>query len=185
MKLKRWMSYAMVAAMGVGLFCFGPSPATAEDEIGTQSEVSVWGPLRYKTYQYPSKSTGFFFFPKSYVTFDIVNGKYWQVESTRVDYQVPNSNGWDMVFPLFTRKKNMRPEQMSATFYTPDMKVLGTFNYFQANHKLSIPRDGNDYERIICRLECNGDQNWDVKMRVWDAIDPVIAEPIGGARWRP
>ena len=47
-----------------------------------------------------------------------------------------------------------------------------------------MPRDGNDYERLICRLECNGTENYDIKMRILDAVDPVMAEPQPNERYR-
>lgn len=185
MKLRRWMSYVAAGVAALGLFCLGPSPATAEEELGVTTKITDWGPLRYRAFQYPSRSTGFMFYPNSYVTFDVVNGKYWMIESNRMDYEMHHISGWTHLFPFAFSPKAIRPEQIDVTFYTPDMRELAHFDKIRAFHLISIPRDGNDYERIVCRMECHGEQNWDIKMRVWDAIDPVMAEPIGGARSRP
>ena len=66
----------LLAALVLGSLAFGALPAAAEDDLGTVSQITEWGPFRYKVYQYPSRVTSFFFYPKSYVTFDIQNGKF-------------------------------------------------------------------------------------------------------------
>ncbi len=163
----------MVAAVVVGL-----APVSAEDLIGTRSDVTELGPYRYKVYQYPSHVTSFFFYPQSYVTFDAVNGKYWSVESHRFRYEmIPRLGSYDVFPTLSTGYRPLRPEQLAVHFYTPDMKLLGSFPEVYANRRYSIPRDGNDYERIVVRMESDSEMNWDLKMRIWDPVDPVMAEP--------
>ncbi|MEW6281202.1 MAG: hypothetical protein AB1758_21505, partial [Candidatus Eremiobacterota bacterium] len=165
----------LLSAMMTGLL-MGGQPARAEDDLGTISKISEWGPYRYKVYQYPSRTTSFFFYPKSYVTFDVRNGKYWMIESVRFDYQPMDNVGWGRLFSLGYRYRT--PENLRVYFYTPDMKVLGEVEDPRCNRVYSIPRDGNDYERIVVKIESHSAWNWDLKMLVWDPVDPVIAEPI-------
>ena len=187
MSLRPLMSLMMASALVLGLFCVGPSPASGEEDIGTANKVTEWGPYRYKVFCYPTKTTAFFFIPQSYVTFDVVNGKFWIVESPRLEYEMHTANsqfsGLYGIIP-FGRRRAMRPEDLTVTFYTPDMKVLGHYDDMRTDHLYAIPRDGNDYERIICRMECTGTWNWDVKMRVYDAVDPVMAEPLAQPIYR-
>ena len=58
------------------------------------------------------------------------------------------------------------------------MKLLGTQERVRVDHKYSIPQDGNDYERLIVKIECEAKDNFDIKMMVWDPVDAVKAEPI-------
>lgn len=174
MRCKSLLS-VFAAVVAVGLFCL--SPAAAEDDLGTRSDITEQGPYRYKLYQYPSHVTSFFFYPKSYVTFDAVNGKYWEIESPRMRYEIIPRLGLYDVFPMGHGYRALRPEKLSVYFYTPDMKLLGAFPEARANIRYSIPRDGNDYERIVVKIESDAEVNWDLKMRVWDPVDPVMAEP--------
>lgn len=147
--------------------------------------MTDWGAYRYRTFQYPSRNTGFFMYPKSYVTFDIVNGKYWQIEHPRVQMEISPTNNPETVFPpIVTKTSPLRYERLSVTLFTPDMQVLGKYDNIRMRHTYNIPKDGNDYERLICRIECDGEDNFDIKMRVLDAVDPVMAEPIPGERFR-
>jgi len=70
------------------------------------------------------------------------------------------------------------------SFYTPDMKLLGRVANPQTNRAFSIPRDGNNYDHLVARLESNANANWDVKFVVWDPVDPVIAEPMTSPSYR-
>jgi len=181
------MSLMMTSALALGLFCVGPSPVSGEEDLGSANKVTEWGPYRYKLFCYPTKTTAFFMIPHSYVTFDIVNGKYWIVESPRFEYEM-HTNMSDFTGLVgvidWGRQRALRPERLTVTFYTPDMKQLGSFDQFRTDHVYPIPRDGNDYERIICRIECDGEWNWDIKMRVWDAVDPVMSEPMAQPIYR-
>jgi hypothetical protein len=67
---------------------------------------------------------------------------------------------------------------LSVSFYTPDMRLLGHLDNVRLNRRYSVPRDGNHYERIVVKLESRAKENFDVKMRIWDPIDAVVAEPI-------
>lgn len=167
----------VAAALVIGL-C-GALPAAAEDDRGVESTVYENGSYSYRKFQYPSKVANFFMYPKSYVTFDAVNGKYWSVESTRAEYELNYvRTGIADVFPFLDGRYALTPERMRVSFYTPDMRLLGSFNQIHTNRRYSIPRDGNDYERIIVKVESHGKENFDVKVSVWDPVDPVIAEPI-------
>ena len=185
MKLRPLVSFMMASAMVLGLFCVGPSPVSGEEDLGTANVVTEWGPYRYKLFCYPTKTTSFFMMPHSYVTFDTVNGKYWIIESLRYEYEMHTApaDGFYNVIP-YGRPRALRPEKISVTFYTPDMKQLGHYDQVRTDHIYSVPRDGNDYERIICRMECDAEWNWDVKMRMWDAIDPVMSEPTAQPIYR-
>jgi len=185
MRFRPWMSAAAAATMALGLFCIGPSPAAAEEQVSPSSVSNDWGTFRYKVFQYPGRHNGFFMYPKSYVTFDVVNGKFWQLEHPRAEYQMKKGGNPEHVFaPVIQPLSPIRYEKLRVTFYTPDMKVLAIFNDARIRNTYSVPRDGNDYERLICKIECECDDNIDIKMRVWDAIDPVMAEPMPGERYR-
>lgn len=186
MKFRPWMSAAAVASMALGLFCFGPSPVAAEEQVMGHQVNSDWGTYRYRTFQYPGRSNGFFMYPKSYVTFDVVNGKYWMLEHPRAEYEIHPSNNPEHVFGDWLTNKigPLRYERFRVTFFTPDMHQLGVFENVRQHHLYDMPRDGNDYERVICRIESNGEHNFDIKMRMWDAIDPVMAEPLPNERFR-
>lgn len=175
MTLRPLASLMLLSALMTGLLV-GAQPARAEDDLGTVNKITEWGPYRYKLYEYPSRTTSFFVYPESYVTFDIHNAKYWMVESARFDYSPTSYDGWETLFGMGYR--TLRPEKLHIYFYTPDMKLLGELHNFRCGVSYSIPRDGNDYERIVVKIECDSDQNWDLKMLVWDPVDPVIAEPI-------
>jgi hypothetical protein len=185
MKFAPWMSAAAVATMALGLFCFGPSPVAAEEQVSPHSVMTDWGSYRYRTFQYPSRNTGFFMYPNSYVTFDIVNGKYWQLEHPRAELELKPTSNPEHVFPPIVQSVSpLRYEQFRVTLFTPDMHVLGVFDKVRQRHIYNIPKDGNDYERLICRIECEGEDNFDIKMRVLDAVDPVMAEPMPNERFR-
>lgn len=187
MKFRPWMSVAATATLALGLFCFGPSPAAADNEVlikETQTS-SDWGALRYKLYQYPGKNHAFFMYPKSYITYDIVNGKWFQVDHIRAETEINPANNPEHVFmPIAPRPPVLRHEKLTVTLYTPDMKVLGVFPDVRLRNWYNIPRDGNDYERLICKVECQANENIDFKMRVWNPIDPVMAEPLPNERFR-
>jgi hypothetical protein len=124
-------------------------------------------------------------YPKSYVTFDIVNGKYWMMDYPRAEYTLKPRNEPEHVFPPVAQAPStIRYEQLTVTLYTPDMKVLGHFPNIRNRYKYSIPRDGNDYERLIARVECECEDNIDIKFKVWDAIDPIMAEPMPNEKYR-
>ena len=180
MRLRPLASLAVAATVALGVFCFGQSPAKAEADLGVHKKTHTWwGTNSYKTYQYPSKSNSFFFFPNSYVTFDVVNGKYWMFEHARLEYEQTRNNTLEHVLPGFKEWPNaLNPEKIDLTFYTPDMRVLAVFKNTRVGHIYSVPRDGNDYERLIVKVECRGETNMDMKMRLWDAVDPVMAEPM-------
>lgn len=185
MKFRHWFAASAVATMALGLFSFGPSPAQAEEVVTPVQVNDDWGSTRYKTYQYPGRNNSFFMYPKSYVTFDCVNGKYWSIDHPRAEYQIKPTTQPHHVFPpIAPHPWTLDYERFTITFYTPDMKVLGIFPRVRNRYIYSMPRDGNDYERLICRLECDGDDNYDIKMRILDAIDPVMAEPLPQERYR-
>jgi hypothetical protein len=181
MKLRRLLSLTALAGLTAGLMFLGPRPAVAEEEVGNQVQHDAeWGSLGYRVYQYPSTKNSFSFTPKSYVSFDVVNGKFFMLEHFRQDYETHASPGIAQVLPYISYPYPfaLRYDAVKVSFFTPDLKPLHEFNEVRPYHKYSIPRDGNDYERIICRIE-NGDSidNRSYKMRVWDEIDPVQAEP--------
>lgn len=185
MKFKVWMSAAAVATMALGLFCFGPSPVSAEEQVTPAQVTNEIGTNRYKVFQYPGRNNSFLMYPQSYVTFDIVNGKFFRIDHPRAEYQLKRDSRPDHVFGIFIDyPKIVNYEELTVTLYTPDMKVLGIFPNVRSRMYYSIPRDGNDYERLICKIECNGEDNYDIKMQVRDAIDPVIAEPVPNERYR-
>lgn len=172
----------LLAALALGCLAFGAMPAAAEDDLGTVNQITEWGPFRYKVYQYPSRVSSFFFYPESYVTFDIRNGKYWMIESPRFTLEVTPRNEMKNIIGM--PEPYERIENFTIFFYTPDMKLLGRMEDPKANHVFSLPRDGNNYEHLVVRMECHGDQNWDVKFLVWDPVEPVIAEPIPTPSYR-
>lgn len=182
MSLRRFLSLVVATAMAVGLFC--AVPAVAEDDLGVVSTITESGPYRYKLYEYPSSTTSFFFYPETYVTFDVVNGKYWWLETNRAKYEMVEAPGMLQVFPMWQDYSPLRPSKLRVYFYTPDMKLLGYYDEVYTQRLYSIPRDGNDYERIVAKIECHSDQNWDAKVKVWDPVDPVIAEPIPSQTYR-
>ena len=185
MKFRPWMSAAAVATMALGLFCFGPSPVAAEEQVTPSQVYDDWGSARYKTFQYPGRNNAFFMYPKSYVTFDVVNGKYWSIDHPRAEFQIkPSNNAYNVFMPFVPHPRTVTYESFTVTFYTPDMKVLGIFPNIRNRFTYSMPRDGNDYERLICKIECDGEDNYDIKMRILDAIDPVMAEPLPNERYR-
>jgi hypothetical protein len=176
MRLRSLLPLA-AAALAFGLW--GSQPAAAEDDRGVASVVNGQGSYSYRVFQYPSRVAGFFLYPQSYVTFDAVNGKYWEIESNRAEYwnNYPKT-GLANIMPFTDKHNALKQEALSVSFYTPDMRLLGTWDNVRMNRRYSVPRDGNDYERIVVKIDCESKENWDVKMRIWDPIDPVIAEPI-------
>ena len=184
MKLRRLLSFTAAAGLAAGLMCLGPRPAVAEEDIGTESVHNAEnGSISYHCYEYPSMKNSFSFSPKSYVSFDVVNGKFFMLEHFRVDYEVHNSPGEAQIFPMgrYPYPYALRYDSLTVSFYTPDLKLLHTYKKCRPNHRYSIPKDGNDYERVICRMEYGEDDKTDnasYKMRGWDEIDPVQAEPM-------
>jgi hypothetical protein len=166
-----------VAALAFGLW--GSQPAAAEDDRGVAAVVNGTGTYNYRIFDYPSRVAGFFLYPQSYVTFDVANGKYFEIESNRAEFwnNFPRTGLAD-VFPWTDKRNALHPEMITVSFYTPDMRLLGSTENIRMNRRYSVPRDGNNYERIVVKLESAGKENWDVKMRIWDPVDPVIAEPI-------
>ena len=177
MRLRSFFTPLAAVALVVGLW--GSQPAAAEDDRGVRSTVSEHGSASYRVFQYPSKVSNFFMYPQSYVTFDATNGQYWSVESVRDKYEANFvRTGWADVLPMLDGRNALHPERLTVSFYTPDMKLLGTRTKIRIDHKYSVPRDGNDYERIIVKIESEARENFGIKMRVWDPVDSVIAEPI-------
>lgn len=175
----RIRSIVTLAALALVVGLWGSQPAAAEDDRGVVSTVTENGSYSYRKFQYPSKVSDFFMYPQSYVTFDAANGKYWSVESTRAEYELNYlRSGWQDVFPMTDHRYALTPERLNVSFYTPDMRLLGTYKKCRVSHRYSIPRDGNDYERIIVKIESVAKENFDIKMTVWDPVDAVIAEPI-------
>lgn len=176
MRLRSLLPLA-AAALAIGLW--GSQPAAAEQDRGVASVVNGHGTYGYRVFEYPSRVAGFFFYPQSYVTFDASNGKYWQLESNRAEFwnEHPRTGLAD-VFPFTDKRDSLRLEHISVSFYTPDMRLLGHQEDARMNRRYTLPRDGNDYERIVVKLECKAKDNYDIKMRIWDPIDPVMAEPI-------
>ncbi len=167
----------VAAALMIGLW--GSQPAAAEHDAGVTSVHSEYGSYSYRMFQYPSRVADFFMYPKSYVTFDAVHGKYWSIESVRADYELNYvRSGWADVLPMLDTRYALIPEQLRVSFYTPDMKLLGTQDRVRTYRKYSIPQDGNDYDRIIVKIECHAKENFDIRMNVWDPIDDVKAEPM-------
>lgn len=167
----------VAAALMIGLW--GSQPAAAEHDNGVESIVSEYGSYSYRMFQYPSRTTNFFMYPKSYVTFDAVHGKFWNIESTRAEYELNYvRSGWADVLPMLDDRMAASPERLRVSFYTPDMKLLGTTTRIRNHHKYSVPQDGNTYDRIIVKIECEAKENFDIKMNIWDPIDEVKAEPI-------
>lgn len=176
MRLRSLLTLA-TAALAIGLLC--SQPVSAEDDRGVASVVNGQGSYSYRVFQYPSRVAGFFMYPQSYVTFDSVNGKYWEIESNKAEFwnNYPRSGLADLV-PFTDKRTALHQEQISISFYTPDMRLLGKWDKVRMNRRYSVPRDGNNYERIVVKIESRAKENFDIKLRVWDPIDPVIAEPI-------
>ena len=172
----------LLAALTLGCLAFCAAPAVAEDDLGTVDQITEWGPFRYKVYQYPSRVSSFFFYPKSYVTFDIHNGKFWMIESPRFNVGMSRQSGAKEILGFPEPYDNL--EDFTISIYTPDMKLLGQMKEPKTNRTLSIPRDGNNYDHLVVRIECNSNQNWDVKFVVWDPVEPVIAEPMASPSYR-
>ncbi len=181
MKIRPLAAFAVAATMAAGVFCFGPNSATAETLLkygpaNRQHEAvrkidGEWGSMSYKLYAYPS------------MTFDVVNGKYWSLKHARMEYEVEKRNPWQHVVPLVVPQPSaLNQEKVTVSFYTPDMKLLETFPNTRVGHTYSVPRDGNDYERVICKIEFEGRYNQDMRMKVWDAVNPVMAEPLNADR---
>lgn len=170
------LSFAAFALV-VGLW--GSQPAAAEEDRGVVTTISGKGTYSYRLFQYPSKVANFFMYPQSYVTFDTANGKYWDIESTRVEYWNDfKRSGYSDVFGWTDPRNALRPEALTVSFYTPDMRLLGVKDRVRIGRRYSIPRDGNNYDRIIVKIESEAKENFDIKMRVWDPVDPVTAEPM-------
>lgn len=174
---RRNMAILLLAALTLGCLAFSAVPAAAE-KVNSEpiNQITEWGPFRYDVYQYPSRVSSFFFYPKSYVTFDVHNGKYWMIESPRFNVSITGRSEMKSILGL--SEPYQRLENFTLCFYTPDMKLLARVDNPQTNRALSIPRDGNKYDHLVVRLECKGDQNWDVKFVVWEPVDPVVAEPM-------
>ena len=175
----RFRSVLPLAAAALAFGLWGSQPAAAEDDRGVASVVNGQGSYGYRVFQYPSRVAGFFMYPQSYVTYDVVNGKYWEIESNRAEFtnNFPRTGVADVI-PFTDKRTALHPEFLTVSFYTPDMRLLGSVENIRTNRRYSVPRDGNDYERLVVKVECNAKENFDIKMRVWDPIDPVIAEPI-------
>lgn len=175
----RFRSLLPLAAAALAFGLWGSQPAAAEDDRGVASVVNGQGSYSYRVFQYPSRVAGFFFYPQSYVTFDAANGKYWEIDSNRAEFwnNYPRTGLADVI-PFTDDRRALHPEMLSVSFYTPDMKLLGSWENVRMNRRYSVPRDGNDYERIVVKIESESKENFDVKMRIWDPIDAVIAEPI-------
>ena len=172
-------SLTTLAALALFVGLWGSQPAVAESDIGVSAVQTQRGSYSFRKFEYPSKTSSFLMYPQSYVTFDAANGKFWSVESTRADYDLNFvRSGWADVFPPSDGRNALYPEKLRVSFYTPDLKLLGTFNKIRINHKYSIPRDGNNYERIIVRIECEAKENFDIKMSITEPVNSVIAEPI-------
>lgn len=175
----RYRSFLTLVAAALVIGLWGSQPAAAEDDRGVVSTVTEHGSYSYRVFQYPSKVANFFMYPQSYVTFDAAYGKYWSIESTRAEYELNHvRSGVADVLPMIDKRYAIIPERLRVSFYTPDMKLLGTQNRVRVDHKYSVPQDGNDYERVIVKIECEAKENFDIKMMVWDPIDEVKAEPI-------
>ncbi|HIB64845.1 MAG TPA: hypothetical protein EYO33_06995 [Phycisphaerales bacterium] len=176
MRLRSFLTL-VAAALVIGLW--GSQPAAAEEDRGVVTSNTEHGTYSYRLFQYPSKTSNFFMYPQSYVTFDAANGKYWAIESSRIEYELDHlRTGVADVLPMLDNHTTMIPERLRVSFYTPDMKLLGTQERVRVDHKYSIPQDGNDYERLIVKIECEAKDNFDIKMMVWDPVDAVKAEPI-------
>ncbi|MFN8612309.1 MAG: hypothetical protein U0931_32485 [Vulcanimicrobiota bacterium] len=107
------------------------------------------------------------------------------IDHPRAEYEMKKQSQPHHVFGMFVEHpKVVNYERLTVTLYTPDMKVLGIFPDVRNRVTYSIPRDGNDYERLICKIECDGEDNYDFKMQVRDAVDPVMAEPFPNERYR-
>lgn len=175
----RLRSILKVAAVALVIGLWGALPAAAEDDRGVVSTVYKNGSYSFRHYQYPSKVTDFFMYPKTYVTFDAVNGEYWSIDSTRAEHYLNYTrSGWADLLPMTDERLALYPERLKVYFYTPDMRLLGSFNKVRPNRRYSIPRDGNDYDRIIVKITSDTKENYNIKMSVWDSIDSVMAEPM-------
>ena len=175
----RFRSLLPLAAAALAFGLWGSQPAAAEDDRGVASVVNGQGSYSYRVFQYPSRVAGFFMYPQSYVTFDAANGKYWEVESNRAEYMnnYPRT-GWADILPYTDPRNSLKQEMITISFYTPDMRLLKTWENIRMNRRYSLPRDGNDYERIVVKMESRAKDNFDLKMRIWDPVDAVMAEPI-------
>ena len=175
----RFRSLLPLAAAALAFGLWGSQPAAAEDDRGVASVVNGQGSYSYRVFQYPSRVAGFFMYPQSYVTFDAANGKYWEVESNRAEYMnnYPRT-GWADIIPYTDPRNSLKQEMITISFYTPDMRLLKTWENIRMNRRYSLPRDGNDYERIVVKMESRAKDNFDLKMRIWDPVDAVMAEPI-------
>lgn len=152
-------------------------PAMAEEEMGQESYRSGLGPFTYNVVQYPSHNSNFFFYPESYVEFDAKNGKYWMFEvsyfnMSNVTSRNPVNDLWGMGL------SNSALTSFDVKFYSPDGKLLGSFNNVDVNSPFSVPRDGEKYDHVKVRIESHSQQNLDGRFMVWDPVDAVVASPI-------
>lgn len=176
MRKKLNVALLLVAAVMGSALTFGAAPAAAEEDLGTVNSVTEWGSFRYRMYQYPSKVSSFFFYPESFVKFDIRNGKFFSIESPRFTYKITPQNDVDQILGMVGPQDS--PEKFNIIFYTPDMVEIGRMDGVRPNRMLSMPVSGQKHDRLVVRLECHSEANWDVKFSVWEPVDSVVAEPI-------
>lgn len=177
MRIRSFLTLGAAAALVVGLW--GSQPAAAEEDRGIRSTIFEADSYSYRLFQYPSSTTEFFMYPKGYVSFDAVNGKQWKINSDRSRYQLNHvRTGAHDVFPFLGGTNALYPEGLSVSFYTPDMRLLKSYERVRMDREYSVPHDGNDYERLIVKIESKGKENFDIRMSIWDPIDSVNAEPV-------
>ncbi|MCR5662609.1 MAG: hypothetical protein K6G50_10870 [bacterium] len=162
----------LLATLTIGGAALTSAPAMASD-VSDAIVVSNTGNYDYKIHLYPSYDSSFFFFPKSYVEFDSVNGKYWSVVGERYNINIITGTSTGL---LGDKVKTL--DKFNVHFYGEDGEELGFIEAADMNRVYSFPRDGKDHEKIKVRVECYGADNTDVKFQVWEPVEPVVAKPI-------
>ncbi len=162
----------LLATLTIGGAALTSAPAMASD-VSDASVISTSGIYDYKMHFYPSANTSFFFFPKSYVEFDSVNGKYWSIQGERYNINIITGKSTGLM-----GSKEQTLDKFNVYFYGENGEEIGFIERANLNRAYSFPRDGKEHEKIKIRVECYGADNMDVKFVVWDPVDPVIAKPI-------
>ena len=82
----------LLATLSLGTLAVTAVPAMAEEDIGQVNYQTDLGPFTYTVFEYPSHSTNFFFYPKSYVEFNAKNGKYWMLETSKFNMSMATNH---------------------------------------------------------------------------------------------
>lgn len=165
----------LLATLSLGCLAVGAAPAMADESMKTVNLVTEFGPYTYSVYEYPSYNTSFFFYEKSYVEFDVVNGTSWRIEAPKaMVHKEPAAPGETL---LGTGRTYNSVENLDVYFYAPDGTLLATRKNARLSDNYSFPRE-RKYDKVRVRIESRGVQNLDAKFIVWDPVNPVVAKPI-------